>query len=69
MILAATTTETEFSLWTLPKNKWQNPLGEIKSDDLNSDVKDISERIKSFNDRIKPFETPISLEILNKLIK
>ena len=65
-----TRSKSHYSIWTLPKELWEDPLkgidfSNIKKEDIK---KNMEKNKKSMERRLKAFNTPIDLETLNKII-
>ena len=65
-----TKSESHYSIWTLPKELWKDPLenldlSKIKKADIKKNMEKNKESMKR---RLKAFNTPIDFETLNKII-
>lgn len=56
------------SLWTLPSDKWTNPF-QGKNITFSSDMSALKDHMENFKQKLKAFETPVSVESLNYIVK
>lgn len=56
------------SVWTLPSEKWTNPLLG-KTITFSDDFSSLKDHMESFKSKLKAFETPVSVESLNYIVK
>jgi hypothetical protein len=56
------------SIWTLPSEKWSNPLSG-KTLSFSDDLVALKEHMETFKSKLKAFETPVSIESLNYIVK
>ena len=62
-----------YTIWTLPKGSWQDPLKDIDVSKISKEklkgIEKTKEKYrKSIEERSKAFNTPIDLEQLDKMI-
>lgn len=61
-------TQESHSLWTLPSDKWVNPL-QGKNITFSTDINALKEHMEQFKKTLKSFETPVSVESLNHIVR
>ena len=63
--------QTKYTLWTIPKSDWSQPMQSIETIEENrEELVSLAKQLDDtrLNDRLRPFDTPVTQDTLNQSV-